>query len=70
MSKKKICLVPKCGNKVRARGLCPSHYAYTQYLVAEGKTSWVDLVAEGKALGTNANGKRGEFTKWLLGKGA
>ena len=68
--RKKTCLVPKCDNKVRARGLCPSHYAYTQYLVSEGKTSWEELVADGKALDSNANGRRGEFTKWLLGKGA
>lgn len=62
----KLCIAPKCKNKIRARGLCGSHYAWAQYMVASGKVTWEQLVGQGKALGTSE--RRGEFTKWLLGK--
>ena len=64
----KTCIAPKCKNKIRARGLCGSHYSWAQYLVASGKTSWEELVATGRALGKSGDKSRGEFTKWLLAK--
>ena len=47
MDAARFCLVPDCGNTMRTRGLCHSHYQNCQRLLREGKASDADLVRRG-----------------------
>jgi hypothetical protein len=45
----KKCMVPTCPNTPNAsRGLCHACYKRAQILVAEGKTSWQELIDNGR----------------------
>ena len=45
----KKCMVPRCPNTPNAsRGLCHACYKRAQILVAEGKTSWQELIDAGR----------------------
>jgi len=48
------CLVPGCTNEAKTRGLCSTHYMYAHRLVTRGKTTWAELEAAGKCLGSHA----------------
>ena len=49
MNKEAKCLNPRCGKVVRKRGLCSSCYNTAYSLVKQGKVTWADLEAKGKA---------------------
>tara|TARA_B100001939_G_scaffold310861_1_gene293069 strand:+ start:908 stop:1213 length:306 start_codon:yes stop_codon:yes gene_type:complete len=49
------CLVPDCKNEAKTRGLCSTHYMYAHRLVTRGQTTWRELEAAGKCLGSHSN---------------
>ena len=44
------CVKPGCVRFRKARGLCLTCYGHARTLVKEGKTTWAELEAQGKAL--------------------
>lgn len=44
------CLEPDCPRERSGMGLCTKHYMRARKLVEDGKTTWEELVAQGKAL--------------------
>lgn len=64
-SKQGRCLYPKCLVKGMARGLCSRHYACAHLLVTQKKTTWEELVKQGKALAPQS---RSKTQKWFTKK--
>lgn len=62
------CLVPHCKNNVVSRGLCRYDYNAALQLVDQKKTTWEQLVAEGKALPKHGERKKEAAAKFFLSK--
>ena len=51
------CLVPDCLIQIHSRGLCESHYNQVSRLVRLKKTTWEQLVKQGKVLNVSGTNK-------------
>ncbi len=62
-----LCMAPDCPKEADTRGLCGRHYRLASTLVNRGKTTWEELVKNGKCKEvTNKNRK--SVTDWFLNK--
>tara|TARA_S200002703_G_scaffold74486_1_gene64262 strand:+ start:4803 stop:4991 length:189 start_codon:yes stop_codon:yes gene_type:complete len=60
---KNNCLVPKCNQIERTRGLCNNHYTYASRLVKKRLTTWLALEKKGKC---NYRKRKYELQSWFL----
>ena len=48
MTDKKLCKREGCGREAMVRGVCLRDYSLAWRMVSQGRTSWPELVKEGK----------------------
>jgi len=60
------CLRPDCERPARFRGLCNSCYGAASHLVRTKRTTWEQLISDGKCLGGAGRKNTRGATAWLL----
>jgi hypothetical protein len=60
------CLNPSCPRDANTRGLCKSCYHTACRLIKQGRTTWAELIEQGKAKEPNDRGGAGRIVAWLL----
>lgn len=60
------CLYPKCNSPAKNRGLCQNCYMLAYRLIASGKTSDEELVADGKMLRSSSTSDAAEKRSWFI----
>jgi len=65
MNTKPDCMRPGCDRVADSRGLCRPDYIRAAKLVRDGRTTWEDLEARGRALSKGS----GSITRWFLDVG-
>jgi len=61
--KRTKCLVPNCSHEGHCRGLCANHYNQATAMVRLNRTTWEELIKNGKCTGPAITARN---QSWLL----